>query len=444
MSARLANAHMGLGDLYLEAGAPTQAAEQYRTALTMRPRFHDIRNKLAQALLQLGELDAAGHELEPVLQGNPRFLAARLNLGLVHFRRGDSGVGQPGMGSVSRPAAGQSAGPGLPRDARTQDGPAVARLSCAKRSTRHDAKSGSASTRCSELPLCAALPAGCRSGETALQRGDRFWADSNYTAALAEYRLAERSAEKDPATIVRVAHAYVMTGQLERGREQYQKLIDISRKCADQAVFDYLWVASLAAARSDRFGLARAVESALELRPGIDVGEWAPALARYYAGAGDADKALEYFERALSVGSEASAPRLLLEVAALYERQGDCLEATGYLRSYLNRVPFGDSANEARFRIGSCAFEMGRRARDQAKHDVALEHFAAVIENGSPANLIDQAWFERGEALVALGRPNEALEAYRRVVELTRGRDTQTSIRARRRILEILTGALSR
>jgi tetratricopeptide (TPR) repeat protein len=89
ISARLANSHMGLGDLYLEAGAPTQAAEQYRTALTMRPRFHDVRNKLAQALLQLGDLDVASTELETVLKGNPRFLAARLNLGLVHYRRGN-------------------------------------------------------------------------------------------------------------------------------------------------------------------------------------------------------------------------------------------------------------------------------------------------------------------------------------------------------------------
>jgi len=89
ISAKLANAHMTVGDLYLEAHAPGQAAEEYRTALTMRPRFHDIRNKLAQALLQLGDLDAAGRELEIVLHGNPRFLAARLNLGLVHYRKGE-------------------------------------------------------------------------------------------------------------------------------------------------------------------------------------------------------------------------------------------------------------------------------------------------------------------------------------------------------------------
>lgn len=87
-SARLANAHAQLGDLYLEAGAPTEAAEQYRRALELRSHFHDIRNRLAQALLQLGELTAAAAELQAVLAANPRFLAARLNLGLVYFRLG--------------------------------------------------------------------------------------------------------------------------------------------------------------------------------------------------------------------------------------------------------------------------------------------------------------------------------------------------------------------
>jgi len=91
ISARLANGHAAVGDLYLEAGAPTQAAEQYGLALSMRPQFHDIRNKLAQALLQLGQLEAAAAELRAVLAGNPRFLAARLNLGLVHFRMGAHG-----------------------------------------------------------------------------------------------------------------------------------------------------------------------------------------------------------------------------------------------------------------------------------------------------------------------------------------------------------------
>src|SRR5881394_1064992 len=82
VTARLANAHMALGDLYIEAGGAIEASEQYRAALALRPKFLDIRNKLATALLQLGELDAAEVELRTALDMNPRFISARLNLGL--------------------------------------------------------------------------------------------------------------------------------------------------------------------------------------------------------------------------------------------------------------------------------------------------------------------------------------------------------------------------
>ncbi|HEX6559488.1 MAG TPA: tetratricopeptide repeat protein [Longimicrobiales bacterium] len=86
VSARLANGHASLGDLYLEAGAPVEAAEQYRRGLDIRPLFHDLRVGLAQALLQTGDLPTAASELRLVLEANPRFLAARLDLGLVYFR----------------------------------------------------------------------------------------------------------------------------------------------------------------------------------------------------------------------------------------------------------------------------------------------------------------------------------------------------------------------
>lgn len=87
-AARLANAHAGLGDLYSEAGASAEAAEQYARALELRPKFHDIRNRYAAALIELERLDDAASELQQTLEWNPRFLAARLNLGLVLFRQG--------------------------------------------------------------------------------------------------------------------------------------------------------------------------------------------------------------------------------------------------------------------------------------------------------------------------------------------------------------------
>jgi tetratricopeptide (TPR) repeat protein len=85
---RLANGHAALGDTYMEAAAPDEAVQQYRTALALRPGFHDIRNRYATALLQLDRLDEAAEELTRVLESNPRVVAARLNLGLVRYRQG--------------------------------------------------------------------------------------------------------------------------------------------------------------------------------------------------------------------------------------------------------------------------------------------------------------------------------------------------------------------
>ena len=86
VSSQLAMAHAQLGDLYLAAGAIIEAGEQYRAALDLRPQYHDIRVKLAQALMQTGEMEDAALELRTVVDANPRLLSARLNLGLVYFR----------------------------------------------------------------------------------------------------------------------------------------------------------------------------------------------------------------------------------------------------------------------------------------------------------------------------------------------------------------------
>jgi tetratricopeptide (TPR) repeat protein len=84
--ARLANGHAELGDLYMQGGGAADAIAEYRRALELRPAFHDIRNKLAEALIDLGAFQDAREELERVRDGNPRFMAARLNLGLVYYR----------------------------------------------------------------------------------------------------------------------------------------------------------------------------------------------------------------------------------------------------------------------------------------------------------------------------------------------------------------------
>ena len=287
--------------------------------------------------------------------------------------------------------------------------------------------------------LCSWLwLAACGSDENALLRGDRYWADSNYTAALAEYRLAARQNGRDPQVSARVAHAYVMTGQLDRGRRQYEELIKVEPSYTDQAVFDFLASARVSMARGDRFGTARAAEAALALRPGLDLDDLAVPLARHYAATGDVDRALEFYNRALGRAAEQGNPALLFELASLIEQNGKCVDAVPYFRTFIEQSSSRDSATEARWRMGTCGLERGRQALEAGDARQAVELFDITLEVGSPPHLLEQTWFERGEALLALGRTEEAAAAFERVLELSSEGRTQFSVRAERRLQELL------
>jgi tetratricopeptide (TPR) repeat protein len=283
------------------------------------------------------------------------------------------------------------------------------------------------------------LSFGCGSEEPALDRGDRLWAAEDYPGALAEYRLALAQNETEE-TLGRTAHAYIMNGQFERARELYDRLVERSPRWTDQAVFDYVTAARRAQERANRYGMAVAVEAALALRPGLPVDDMAAPLARYYATTGDTDRALDFFERALTYARDDSVPPLLFELGELHEARGDCEEATGFFSAYRARAPRGPRVDDARWHIGNCAWRLGRAERQAGREEAALRHFDTLINLGVPQNLLDEAWFERGEVLLALGHRQEALQAYYQVLDLNRTGAGQLADRAQRRIDEIRFG----
>lgn len=270
-----------------------------------------------------------------------------------------------------------------------------------------------------------------------------MWADSDYAGALAEYRLALAQNEGEE-TLARVAHAYIVTGRFERAREHYDRLIERAPRYVDQAVFDYVTAARQAEERSNRYGMAVAVEAALALRPGLPVDEMAAPLARYYASTGDMDRALDFYERAISHVPADSMPQLLYEIGEIHERLGDCEEAVGFFNAYRARAPSGPNADQARWHVGNCAFQLGRQARQEGEPMEALRQLDLIIDLGVPQNVLDQAWFERGEVLLTLDRRNEALQSYLQVLELNRGRSGQLVDRAQQRIDQIRFGRVFR
>ncbi len=86
---KLANQHAQLGEAYAEAGALSQAIEQYQAALKLGPTFQDLRYRLARLLLQAGRVLEAREELERLLAARPGSPEARSALGLACYLSGD-------------------------------------------------------------------------------------------------------------------------------------------------------------------------------------------------------------------------------------------------------------------------------------------------------------------------------------------------------------------
>jgi tetratricopeptide (TPR) repeat protein len=250
---------------------------------------------------------------------------------------------------------------------------------------------------------------------------------------LAEYRLA-LDQDRNDETLSRVAHAYIRTAQFERAREIYDELIEADSVWADQAIFDYVTVATRAQERADRYGLASAVDAALDLRPGLPLDDFAVPLARYYASTGDPARAIDFYERALTAADADSVPTLLFEVAQVHEGQGNCTEAIGFLTTFRTRVPRDGRVTDASWQIGDCSFQLAKQAHERGDLEEGLRHVDRVIDLGVPQNLIDDAWFERGEILLELGRRDDALFSYLRVLEENPTLTGQVVDRARRRI----------
>ena len=255
------------------------------------------------------------------------------------------------------------------------------------------------------------------SEENAMRRGDEAFAQGDFDEALAEYRLAVRQGAEGPEVASRVAHTYVMMGRVDDAGSYYLEAAARNPELADQAVSDLMRLAWDAQARRDRFAMAGAVETALQLRPGIGVGDMALPLARHYFQNGEYGRALPFYQKALGDASD-SIPEIVFEVARAHDEIGDCEHALFFFEQFRAMVrPW--ERGEVDWYIGTCSFNIARDLRRLTlapeELERALEFLDRTVEVGEPRNIQAQAWFEKGEVLSELGQCTAAQEAYSQV-----------------------------
>jgi len=277
----------------------------------------------------------------------------------------------------------------------------------------------------SVLVLCAAVAA-CSARDTevtAVQRGDQAFAENNFEEALAEYRLAIRQGADDPAVTARVAHTYTLMNRVDDAGAYYVDAAARDPRLIDQAVSDLMRLARGAQEKDDRFAMATAVETALELRPGIGVGDMSLPLARHYFTNGQYGRALPFYQRAMTDASGDSGPEIVFEVGVAYDEIGDCRNALLFFERFREMVrPW--ERGEVDWYIGTCAFNMAREIRDRSvapgtdpdeRLGEALRLVERTVAVGEPRNIQAQAWFEKGEILAEMGDCEGAMTAYAQV-----------------------------
>lgn len=252
----------------------------------------------------------------------------------------------------------------------------------------------------------------------AVRRGDEVFALGDFDEALAEYRLAVRQGADDPEITARVAHTYAMMGRVDDAGAYYVDAAARDPELIDQAVSDLMRLARDAHMSDDRFAMATAVETALELRPGIGVGGMSLPLARHYFENGQYGRALPFYQKAMAEATD-SVPEIVFEVGQAHEEIGDCERALVFFERFREMVrPW--ERGEVDWYIGTCAFNVARElldSRELGEEELAdaLELINRTVEVGQPNNIQARAFFEKGEILAAMGECQQAMDAYSQV-----------------------------
>lgn len=280
-----------------------------------------------------------------------------------------------------------------------------------------DERSWSAKLLLGWVVFAATLLSGCTrasADESSILRGDEAAARGDLDAALAEYRLAVRRVSDDASALARVAHTYAAMGRIDEAGEFYHQAVDHDPGFADQAVSDMVRLARAARDRSDLFGLASAMETAMSFRPGVTMQDMALPLARHYFRAGEYATALPYYQASIAGRQGDSIPAVVFEAASAYDEVGDCRRALLYYEEYrtlIRRYQRG----EVDWKIGSCSRRLAQELRSVGGDEEALAHIERTIALGEPRSLQAVAYFEMGEILSDLGRCDEAMDAFLQV-----------------------------
>ena len=258
-----------------------------------------------------------------------------------------------------------------------------------------------------------ALVAGCGGPGDHERLGDRAYGESQYTQALAEYRL---SLEENPDSRVwaKAGAAALRTGNLEVASDAFLRLAAEDPTRAEEAAEGLEAVVRAAERTGDGKRLQAAVVGMGAIAPDRSIGRYALELIRR-PGA-EATDLVAVLPGAIAVAPDPETVDSLLVVygSALQETTG-CGEALPAFQAGLRRTKLAALRNRAEEGVAACSLWMGLQAEAMGVPDDAVLWFAAAIRIDSGTTVGRRALVGYGDARLRLGDTLAGALAYRTV-----------------------------
>jgi tetratricopeptide (TPR) repeat protein len=285
--------------------------------------------------------------------------------------------------------------------------------------------------------LLFAVACGGGGQETAVDRGDRLLAAGHVEAAVAEYKLAVRQLGPEPEILLRLGHAFAVTGDVEASLEYLRPLLESGSEHQFQVAAELSEAARVARERGSPDNMARALEPVFSMGIGMVPEDLRYPLAVYYAELSDWNRAIPLYLAVLE--AEEPPSEAVLETARAFQEVGGCRESLVYFEQYLETASRRERA-EIAWEYGSCLYEVAMADRAQGRPGDASDKLDLLIDQGVPRNLLDKAHYYRGEIRLQFGDLAGAESDFLTVLELNPVRTGPLVRLAEERIREIRFG----
>ncbi|HAD83117.1 MAG: hypothetical protein A2509_03900 [Candidatus Edwardsbacteria bacterium RIFOXYD12_FULL_50_11] len=203
-SPRSGLAHQMLGRMHGKSGRMGEAENEYLRSLKIENSV-SVHNDLALLYLETGDLRSAEREFKKVLEIDPKFANVHNNLALVYFNRGLSGEAQRELLKA------------IELEPQRVDPLVNLGVLCLQIGSRDSA----------ETYLRQALSMDSNNATAHHHLGIVMTQNGKYGEALLHLSKAHETQPRDPMINLHLAQLYVITGEKDRARSQYQKALEL-------------------------------------------------------------------------------------------------------------------------------------------------------------------------------------------------------------------------